>query len=121
MKVLNSTLAPAAIGPYSQAIESDGLIFVSGQLPIKDGVLQTDICEATHACLTNIKHILNEADCSMQNVIKVEIFIKNMADFVQVNEIYAQYFEAPYPARACVAVAELPKNALIEIQCVARK
>ena len=121
MKVINSDKAPAAIGPYSQAIEHNGLIFVSGQLPIKDGQLKTDIEEATHACLQNIEYILEEAGTSMQNVLKVEIFIKNMSDFAKVNEIYSHYFTAPYPARACVEVSSLAKNAPIEIQCIACK
>lgn len=121
MNVLNSAKAPAAIGPYSQAVEHNGLIFVSGQLPVKDRELQMNIEDATHACLQNIQHILGEANCTMQNVLKVEVFIKNMNDFAKVNEIYAQYFTAPYPARACVEVAALPKNALIEIQCIAAK
>ncbi len=119
MKKINSDKAPAAIGPYSQAIEANGFVYVSGQLPILDGELKTDVVEATHASLRNIKAILEAAGLSMANVVKVEIFLKDMNDFAKVNEVYAGYFAEPYPARACVEVARLPKDACVEIQCVA--
>lgn len=121
MNILNSSKAPAAVGPYSQAVEHNGLIFVSGQLPIRDGELVTEISDATHACLQNIEYILSSVGASLQNAIKVEIFIKNMNDFAKVNEVYAEYFKSPYPARVCVEVSNLPKNAVIEIQCIACK
>lgn len=119
MKKINSELAPAAIGPYSQAIEANGFVYVSGQLPITGGELKTDVVEATHASLSNIKHILEAAGLTMADIVKAEIFLKDMNDFAKVNEVYAGYFCEPFPARACVEVARLPKDACVEIQCVA--
>ncbi|MDY5730973.1 MAG: RidA family protein [Eubacteriales bacterium] len=121
MKKINSANAPAAIGPYSQAIEANGFVYVSGQLPIVNGELKTDVAEATHASLGNIQHILAEAGLTMKDVVKVEIFLADMNDFAIVNEVYAQYFAEPFPARACVQVARLPKDACVEIQCIAVK
>lgn len=119
MKKITSEKAPAAIGPYSQAIEANGFVYVSGQLPIQNGELKTDVVEATHASLSNIKAILEAAQLSMADVAKVEIFLKDMNDFAKVNEVYDTYFADPYPARACVEVARLPKDAPVEIQCIA--
>jgi len=119
MKKITSEKAPAAIGPYSQAIEANGFVYVSGQLPIQNGELKTDIVEATHASLSNIKAILESAQLTMADVAKVEIFLKDMNDFAKVNEVYGTYFADPYPARACVEVARLPKDAPVEIQCIA--
>lgn len=119
MKKITSEKAPAAIGPYSQAIEANGFVYVSGQLPIQNGELKTDIVEATHASLSNIKAILESAQLTMADVAKVEIFLKDMNDFAKVNEVYGTYFADPYPARACVEVARLPKDVPVEIQCIA--
>lgn len=119
MKKITSEKAPATIGPYSQAIEANGFVYVSGQLPIQNGELKTDIVEATHASLSNIKAILESAQLTMADVAKVEIFLKDMNDFAKVNEVYGTYFADPYPARACVEVARLPKDAPVEIQCIA--
>lgn len=119
MKKITSEKAPAAIGPYSQALEANGFVYVSGQLPIQNGELKTDIVEATHASLSNIKAILESAQLTMADVAKVEIFLKDMNDFAKVNEVYGTYFADPYPARACVEVARLPKDAPVEIQCIA--
>ena len=118
-KIISCDKAPAAIGPYSQAIEANGFVYVSGQLPIQNGELKTDIVEATHASLSNIKAILESAQLTMADVAKVEIFLKDMNDFAKVNEVYGTYFADPYPARACVEVARLPKDAPVEIQCIA--
>ena len=121
MKIVNSQNAPVAIGPYSQAVIANGMIYVSGQIPIdvKTSVIATEIKSATAQSLENIKAILEEAGSSMSKVVKVTIYLDSMSDFQSVNEVYAKYFSAPYPARACFEVAKLPKDALVEIECVA--
>lgn len=124
MKAINSSKAPGAIGPYSQAIETEGLIYVSGQLPIdvKTGEFAgSDISSQTKQSLENTKYILEEAGLNMSNIVKTTILLKNIEDFTIVNEIYANYFTAPYPARATYEVARLPKDALIEIESIARR
>lgn len=124
MKAINSNKAPGAIGPYSQAIETEGLVYVSGQLPIdvKTGEFAgSDIASQTKQSLENTKHILEEAGLDMSNIVKTTILLKNIEDFAVVNEIYAKYFTAPYPARATYEVARLPKDALIEIESIARR
>lgn len=125
MKTAISTAqAPAAIGPYSQAIEANGTIYVSGQLPINPATgefAEGGIKELTAQSLTNIKNILAEAGLTMANVVKTSVFLADMADFVEMNEVYAQFFSAPFPARSAVAVKTLPKNARVEIECIAVK
>lgn len=123
MKNIKTENAPAAIGPYSQGIEFDNLIFTSGQIPAnpKTGELKTEITEATKQCLENVKAILEEAGSSLERVLKVTIFIKNMDDFSKVNEVYGQYFIEHKPARSCIAVKELPKNSIVEIEAIAFK
>lgn len=114
--------APAAIGHYSQAIEANGTVYVSGQLPTDPatGVFaEGGIKELTRQSLTNIRHILEEAGLSMANVVKTSVFLADMADFAEMNEVYSQFFEAPFPARSAVAVKTLPKNARVEIECIA--
>ena len=114
--------APAAIGPYSQAIEANGTVYVSGQLPIDPATgefAEGGIKELTRQSLTNIRHILEEAGLSMDNVVKTSVFLADMADFAEMNEVYSQFFEAPFPARSAVAVKTLPKNARVEIECIA--
>jgi 2-iminobutanoate/2-iminopropanoate deaminase len=114
--------APKAIGPYSQGIKGGNLIFTSGQLPIdpKTGVLvQDDIKLATRQSIENVKAILEEAGASLNDVVKVTIFIKNMNDFALVNEVYGEYFSEHKPARSCVEVARLPKDGKIEIEAIA--
>lgn len=114
--------APAAIGPYSQAVEANGTVYVSGQLPIdpKTGAFaEGGIKELTAQSLTNIRNILSQAGLSMDNVVKTSVFLADMADFTEMNEVYAQFFTAPYPARSAVAVKTLPKGARIEIECIA--
>ena len=116
--------APAAIGPYSQAIEAGNTIYVSGQLPIDPATgafAGEDIAAQTRQSLTNIKAILAEAGADMSNVVKTTVLLANMADFAAMNAVYAEFFTAPFPARAAFQAAALPKNALVEIECVAVK
>lgn len=123
-KAIATAQAPAAIGPYSQAIEANGMVFVSGQLPINPATgefAEGGIKELTTQSLTNMKHILEEAGLSMQNVVKTTVFLADMADFAEMNEVYAQFFEAPFPARSAVAVKTLPKGARVEIECIAAR
>ena len=121
MTYVNSANAPAAIGPYSQAIVANGILFLSGQLGLDPHSMQlADGIEAqTHQVLKNIKAVLAADNKNFSNVVKATIFLINMDDFAQVNIIYADYFGDHRPARSCIAVARLPKNALIEIECIA--
>ena len=123
MKALQTEKAPAAIGPYSQAIDSGaGLVFVSGQLPIDPSTgafPEGGVKEQTCQSLTNAKAILEAAGLSLKNVVKTTVFLADMADFAAMNEVYALFFTAPYPARSAVAVKTLPKGALVEIECIA--
>lgn len=124
MKVIQTQKAPAAVGPYSQAIEVNGLIFTSGQLPIiheSGELINDDIKKATARSLENIKEILQEAGSSLDKVVKVNIFLKDMNDFSSVNEVYSEYFTTNKPARSCVEVSKLPKDGIIEIEAVAEK
>lgn len=122
MNAISTTNAPAAIGPYSQAIEANGTIYVSGQLPINPVTgefAEGDIKDKARQSLNNIKAILVEAGLSMQNVAKVTVLLGDINDFAAVNEVYAEFFQAPYPARSAFAVAALPKGAPIEIEAIA--
>lgn len=121
MEVLNTSNAPAAIGPYSQGTVVGGLVFVSGQLPVNmaTGEMETDPAKAADCCLKNIAAILEQKGLTMANVAKCTIFLRDMGDFAAVNEVYAQHFSQPYPARACVAVKTLPKDAVVEIEAIA--
>lgn len=124
MKVIQTQKAPVAVGPYSQAIEVNGLIFTSGQLPIipeSGELINDDIKKATARSLENIKEILQEAGSSLDKVVKVNIFLKDMNDFSSVNEVYSKYFTTNKPARSCVEVSKLPKDGIIEIEAVAEK
>lgn len=119
---ISTEKAPKAIGPYSQGIKGGNLIFTSGQLPIdpETGVLvQDDIKLATRQSIENVKAILEEAGASLNDVVKVTIFIKDMNDFALVNEVYGEYFSEHKPARSCVEVARLPKDGKIEIEAIA--
>ena len=116
--------APAAIGPYSQAIQAGNTIYVSGQLPIDPATgafAGNDITTQTRQSLTNIKAILAEAGADMSNVVKTTVLLADIADFAAMNAVYAEFFTAPFPARAAFQAAALPKNALVEIECVAVK
>lgn len=122
MKRINTEKAPAAIGPYSQAICQGGLIFVSGQLPIipETGAFpEGGVVEQTRQSLTNIKAILEEAGSGMDKVVKTTVLLADMGDFAAMNGVYAEFFSEPYPARCAFAVKTLPKGALVEIECVA--
>ncbi|MCQ2334415.1 MAG: RidA family protein [Paludibacteraceae bacterium] len=124
MKALSTEKAPAAIGPYSQAIEADGTIYVSGQLPIDPATgefAQGGIKELARQSLTNIQNILATEGLTMANVVKVTVLLADINDFADVNQVYAEFFQAPYPARSAFAVAALPKGARIEIEAIAVK
>ena len=120
-QAINTSNAPAAIGPYSQAIEANGFVYVSGQLPINpaDGTMPADIKEQTRQSLSNLKAILAERDLGPEAVVKTTVFLADMSLFVPMNEVYAEFFSAPFPARCAFAVKELPKQALVEIEAVA--
>ncbi|GAA7208179.1 RidA family protein [Helicobacter pylori] len=123
-EVIHSTLAPKAIGPYSQAIATNDLVFVSGQLGIDASTGEfkgADIHSQTTQSMENIKAVLKEAGLGMDSVVKTTILLKNLDDFSVVNEIYGSYFKEPYPARATFQVAKLPKDALVEIEAIAIK
>lgn len=123
MKQISTTAAPAAIGPYSQAIEVNGMIYASGQIPVnpETGEIPEGIEAQAEQSLTNVKNLLEAAGTSISNVVKTTVFMADMADFATVNGIYAKYFSEPYPARSAVAVKTLPKNVLIEVEVIAVK
>ena len=121
-EVINTTKAPAAIGPYSQAIKVGNLVYTSGQIPIDpatDNFVEGGIKEQTRQSLTNVQAILKEAGLTMENVVKTTVFVADMNDFADMNTVYAEFFAEPYPARSAVAVKTLPKGALVEIEVVA--
>lgn len=123
LELIATNKAPAAIGPYSQGAKGGNLIFTSGQLPMnpETGELLTEIKVATKQSLENVKAILEEAGASLEDVVKVTIFVADMNDFGDVNEVYGEYFNNHKPARSCVEVARLPKDAVIEIEAIAVK
>ena len=122
-KVISSPLAPAAIGPYSQATEAAGLVFVSGQLPIDaaTGDMPEGIEAQARQSLLNIQHILEAAGLNMSHIVKTTVFLQDMSLFGSMNAVYATFFEGDYPARAAFAVKALPKDALVEIECIAAR
>lgn len=123
-KIIEAESAPAAIGPYSQAVTNGNLLFVSGQLPIepKQGVIVCgDIAGQARQSLENVKSILEKAGYKMGDVVKTTCYLTEMKDFAVVNDIYAEYFVENYPARSCVSVKELPKQALFELEVIACK
>jgi len=121
MKFIETKEAPVAIGPYSQAIEANGFIYTSGQIALKpDGSMETrDIKHQTHQVMKNLFYVLEAAGAHFNDVIKTTIYLVDMDDFVTVNNVYAHYFGAHKPARSTIAVKTLPKNALVEIECIA--
>jgi 2-iminobutanoate/2-iminopropanoate deaminase len=124
MKKVSTDKAPGAIGPYSQAIVTGGLVFTSGQIPIvpeTGKIVEGDIEEQTRQAIENLKQVLEAAGSSLEKVVKTTVFIKNMSDFASVNAIYAEFFSDPFPSRSCVEVARLPKDVLVEIEAVAEK
>jgi 2-iminobutanoate/2-iminopropanoate deaminase len=123
-EIIQTDRAPAAIGAYSQAVKAGGFIFVSGQIPIDPttGHLVTgDIRHQTHRALRNIEEILRAAGCTLDNVVKTTVYIRDIKEYALVNEVYSQFFSGSKPARACVEVSRLPKEAKIEIDVVAVK
>lgn len=121
MKQISTNNAPQAIGPYSQAIISNGLMFCSGQIPInpETGAIVEGLEAQAHQVFKNIKNLLEAGGTSINNVIKTSVFIKDMNDFGKINEIYAEYFTEPFPARSCVEVTRLPKDVLLECEVIA--
>ncbi|HWO76054.1 MAG TPA: 2-iminobutanoate/2-iminopropanoate deaminase [Bacillus sp. (in: firmicutes)] len=121
MKIVSTTKAPAAIGPYSQGIVVNNMFYSSGQIPLtpEGTMIEGGVIEQTHQVFANLKAVLEEAGASLETVVKATVFIKNMDDFASVNEVYGQYFSSHKPARSCVEVARLPKDALVEIEVVA--
>lgn len=115
--------APVAIGPYSQGIRSGNMIFTSGQLPVDPatGTMPADVKNQTRYSLKNLKAVLEKAGYSIDDIVKVLVFIADMKDFADVNEVYSSFFKAPYPARSCIQAAGLPKDALVEIEAIAMK
>lgn len=123
-KVISTPKAPAAIGPYSQAIQVGNLVFTSGQIPIDPATgsfAEGGIKGQTRQSLTNVKAILEEAGLTLANVVKTTVFLDDMADFADMNAVYSEFFAEPFPARSAVAVKTLPKGALVEIEVIAEK
>ena len=124
MKVLQTEKAPAAIGPYSQAIEVNGFVFASGQIPIDPATgefVEGGIEEQTRQALTNASQIMAEAGIDLSHVIKTTVYLADMSDFAAMNKVYATFFKPLFPARSAVAVKALPKGALVEVECIAVK
>ncbi|MCR5678513.1 MAG: RidA family protein [Agathobacter sp.] len=121
--VIATDKAPAAIGPYSQAIEVNNMVYTSGVIPVDPAtgnIPEGSVAQARQA-FTNLSNLLEAAGTSAANVIKTTVFIKEMNDFAAINEVYAEFFPAPYPARSCVEVARLPKDVMLEIEAIATK
>lgn len=121
--VIVTDKAPGAIGPYSQAIEVNGMVYTSGVIPVnpQSGEIPAGIEAQAEQALSNLKNLVEAAGADLTKVVKTTVFIKDMNDFGKINEIYAGYFEAPFPARSCVEVARLPKDVLLEIEAVVAK
>jgi 2-iminobutanoate/2-iminopropanoate deaminase len=122
IKVVSTEKAPAAIGPYSQAIVTGNIVYTSGQIPVNPetgAIVSGGIEGQTRQVLENLKNVLEAAGSSLSKVVKMTVFIKDMNDFSKINEIYSGYFEKPYPARSCVEVSRLPKDVLVEMEAVA--
>ena len=123
-KAISTSNAPGAIGPYSQAVEANGLVFVSGQIPLDPATgsfAGEDITSQTKQSLSNVKAILESADCTMDNVVKATVLLADIEDFAAMNEVYNTFFNEPYPARAAFAAKDLPKGAKVEIEVIAVK
>lgn len=122
-KIIATDKAPAAIGPYSQAIEAGGFVFASGQIPVDPatGNIPEGIEAQAKQALTNVKNLMEASGLSMENIVKTSVFIKDMNDFAKVNEVYATFFDIDFPARSCVEVARLPKDVLIEVEVIAAR
>ncbi len=122
-KVISTDKAPAAIGPYSQAIEVNGMVFTSGVIPVdpQTGVIPATIEEQANQAFSNLKNLIEASGATIDKVIKTTVFIKEMNDFGKINDIYATYFKEPFPARSCVEVARLPKDVMLEVEAVVAK
>lgn len=122
-RIITSPAAPAAVGPYSQAVETDGTLYLSGQLPIDGatGAMPEGIEAQTRQSLTNIGHILREAGYDFTQIVKTTVLLQRIADFAAMNKVYAEFFTSEMPARVCFEVAALPKGALVEIDAIATK
>ncbi len=122
-KVISTDKAPAAIGPYSQAIEVNGMVFTSGVIPVnpQTGVIPATIQEQANQAFSNLRNLIEASGATIDKVIKTTVFIKEMDDFGKINEIYAQYFKEPFPARSCVEVARLPKDVMLEVEAIVAK
>lgn len=121
--VISTDKAPAAIGPYSQAIEVNGMVFTSGVIPVEPAtgnIPEGSVAQARQA-FTNLKNLVEASGSSMEKVVKTTVFIKEMNDFAAINEVYAEFFPAPYPSRSCVEVARLPKDVMLEIEAICLK
>lgn len=124
MKQISTQNAPAAIGPYSQAIEVNGFVYASGQLPIDPATgafPEGGVKEQTRQSLLNVKAILEEAGLALSNVVKTTVYLADMGDFAAMNEVYSRFFAQPFPARSAIAVKALPKGALVEVEVVAAR
>lgn len=121
--IIESGNAPKAIGPYSQAVLVDDTLYVSGNIPVNPatGDVEDGIVNQSKQVFENMKAVLNEAGMGFENVVKTTAFLTDLSNFATFNEIYASYFVAPYPARSCVEVSKLPKNVLVEVECIAKK
>lgn len=122
IKVINTNKSPAAIGPYSQGIKVDNLLFISGQMPLDPNtgeIVSGTIKDQTVRAIENLKAILEEAGLTLDNVVKTTVFIKDMNEFANINEVYASYFTGTKPARSCVEVARLPRDVGVEIEAIA--
>lgn len=120
MKEIKTTNAPAAIGPYSQAVIVGNMLYTSGQIPVdpKTNEIPVGVEKQAEQVFTNLKNLIAAAGSSIENTVKTTVFIKNMDDFAKINEIYAKYFTEPYPSRSCVEVARLPKDVLLEVEAI---
>ena len=121
MKKISTEKAPAAIGPYSQAIVANGFLFTSGMVPIDPAtnqLVEGDITVQAKQAISNLKNLIEASGSSCDKVVKTTVFIKDMNDFAKINEVYAKYFTEPYPARSCVEVARLPKDVLLEVETI---
>ena len=122
-EIISTDKAPAAIGPYSQAIEVNGMVFTSGQIPVNPatGEIPEGVEAQANQAFSNLKALLEASGSDIAKVIKTTVFIKNMNDFAKINEVYANYFVQPFPSRSCVEVARLPKDVLLEVEAIAAK
>ena len=121
-KIISTPKAPAAIGPYSQAVIAGGMLYTSGMIPIDpetNTLVQGDVCVQARQAIGNLKNLVEASGSSMDKVVKTTVFIKNMEDFAQINEVYKEFFTDSFPSRSCVEVARLPKDVLIEIEAIA--